>query len=156
MAPTPIFLPPIFMKYGLQKADPNMATNSMKCMWIVLKQDIFSYLAFHLTLEMWTTKKDDEEGFFDPVAPVWVCMRSGRPTWARPRHPLPNIQIFGYERGIHLIKGKSQRNWSKNSIHAQMDTRYNSERHGGHTATTQKHGIQDTMLCSLDLKSLSF
>ena len=32
MAPTPIFLPPIFMKYGLQKADPNMATNSMKCM----------------------------------------------------------------------------------------------------------------------------
>ena len=56
------------------------------------------------------------------MASVWVYMRSGQPTWARPRHPLPNIQIFGYERGIHLIKGKSQRNWSKTqSTHGQMD-----------------------------------
>ena len=43
------------------------------------------------------------------MASVWVYMRSGQPTWARPSLPLPNIQIFGYERGIHLIKGKSKK-----------------------------------------------
>ena len=51
-----------------------------------------------------------KKSIFDPVASVWVYMRSGWATWAGPKQALPNIQIFGYERGIHLINGRAQRN----------------------------------------------
>ena len=43
----------------------------------------------------------------DSIYAIWPAKMA----WmARPKQPLPNIQIFGYERGIHLIKGKTQRN----------------------------------------------